>query len=166
MHLFKEVAASRYLTAALRLVVGVTLIVAGVGKVPHQQEFIDLVASYHILPEALCEAYGLLLPWAEIAAGVCLVLGLFTRYASALSILMFVSFMVANSVSLARGASSECDCFGQLGPLTEMQNWQALLLDIGFLAMSLQILIQEGEFLSVDSLFTKMGAALQKRRRS
>jgi uncharacterized membrane protein YphA (DoxX/SURF4 family) len=163
VNLLKRAAANGYLTLALRIIVGATLIVAGVAKAPHQWELVDLIKGYGILPAAFSQAYGLLLPWGEIAAGVCLILGLFTRYASALSILMFASFTVANSVSLARGATYCSECFGKL---TELLSWQALLLDIVFLAMSLQILLQDKEFLSADSLLTKRAVALPKRNRS
>lgn len=161
--LLRRVAFNGYLTLALRIIVGATLIVAGVAKAPHQWELVDLIEGYGILPAALSQAYGLLLPWGEIAAGVCLILGLFTRYAAALSILMFASFTVANSVSIARGATYCSECFGKL---TELLSWQALLLDIAFLVMSVQILFQEKTFLSLDSLFTKRAVALPKRNRS
>jgi len=162
-NLLKRIASNGYLTLALRIIVGAALILAGVAKAPHQWELVDLIKDYEILPAALSQAYGLLLPWAEIAAGVCLILGLFTRYAAALSILMFASFTVANSVSLARGATYCSECFGKL---TELLTWQALALDIAFMAMSAQILFQDKEFLSLDSLFTKRGAAPQRTHRS
>ena len=162
-NLLRRAASNGYLTLALRIIVGATLVVAGVTKAPHQWELVDLINGYGILPAALSQAYGLLLPWAEIVAGVCLILGLFTRYAAAMSILMFASFTVANSVSLARGATYCSQCFGEL---TELRSWQALLLDIAFLAMSVQILLQDKTFLSFDWLLTKRAAALQRMRRS
>ncbi len=162
-NLLKKVASNGYLTLVLRVIVGVTLVVAGIAKAPHQWELVDLINGYGILPAALSQAYGLLLPWAEIAAGVCLILGLFTRYAAALSILMFASFTVANSVSLARGATYCSECFGELA---QLRSWQALLLDIAFSVMSVQILLQEKAFLSFDWLLTKRAAALPRVRRS
>ena len=162
-NLLKRAAFNGYLTLALRIIVGAALIVAGVAKASHQGELIDLIKDYRILPAALSQAYGLLLPWAEIAAGLCLILGLFTRYAAALSILLFASFTVANSVSLARGATYYSQCFGAL---TELRSWQALVLDIAFVAMSVQILLQEKVFLSLDSLFTRRAAAPPRMRRS
>src|SRR4030042_1200212 len=162
-NLLKRIASNGYLTLALRIIVGAALILAGVAKAPHQWELVDLIKDYEILPAALSQAYGLLLPWAEIAAGRCLILGLFTGYAAALSILMFASFTVANSVSLARGATYCSQCFGQL---TELRRWQALVLDVAFLVMSVQILLQEKAFLSADALLTKRAAAPPRLRRS
>ncbi len=159
-NLLTRIAINGYLTLAFRLAVGGAHILAGIAKAPHLWLFVEYVESYEILPPALSQAYGLFLPWAELVVGVGLIIGLFYRYASALSMLIFLSLAAANAIAIARGASGQCGyCFGDLGFLAGITVWQALVLDIVFLAMSVQILFQKKALLSLDSLLTKRRAA-------
>jgi len=96
----------------------------------------------------LARFYGATLPWLEVIIGALLILGLFSRFASAIGSLVAFSFIVANSVVLYRGLNLECGCFGDLAVL---RSRDALIIDIVVLIMALQILLRKGEFLSLDS---------------
>ena len=48
----------RYVSFACRLAVGVTFIVSGAGKLPEGSAFVDEVAEYDLLPDALAQVYG------------------------------------------------------------------------------------------------------------
>lgn len=54
------------------------------------------VLSYGILPEILARPFAAALPSVELLVACCLVLGAFTRLASALGIAMALAFVVAN----------------------------------------------------------------------
>ncbi|MAE64777.1 MAG: hypothetical protein CMJ18_10965 [Phycisphaeraceae bacterium] len=60
--------------------------------------FADRVAKQAPLPRPLGLAYGFALPWIELLAGLCLVLGFFGRIAAALIGLMLLSFMIAMGI--------------------------------------------------------------------
>ena len=95
--LIEEIVNNRWLIFALRVALGGIFIAASVTKLSHQAEFINIVTSYGILPDSLARLYALIVPWAELVIGCSLVLGLFTRFAAALSIPLIVSFIVAST---------------------------------------------------------------------
>ncbi|MFC1971465.1 DoxX family protein [Chloroflexota bacterium] len=102
----------------LRVGLGIVFIVASISKLPLQSQFINEVAGYGLLPPTMARIYGLALPWVELAAGCSLILGIFTTLALVFSILMTVSFIVANIYALYQGVGESCGCFGQLIPLS------------------------------------------------
>lgn len=140
---------NRYVGFALRLVVGVTFIVSAVAKLPEKAAFVDEVAEYALLPDALAQVYGTALPWVEITVGSLLLLGLFSRFASGIGMLAALSCIIANSIVLYRGLNMECGCFGEMAIL---QTRDALLIDFALLIMAFQILVHKGEFLSLDGI--------------
>src|SRR4030042_725845 len=119
---------SQVLIIVLRLTLGVIFIAASIGKISDPDAFVSLMAGYHILPEGLAQAFGMVLPWVEFIVGSLLILGIFTKLASAVGIVLTASFIVANSCSLLCGAEGSCGCFGQAMPLSHTQS---LFLDGG-----------------------------------
>lgn len=95
-----------------RLVVGGVWIVAGALKLPDPAQSVTAVRAYDLLPEALVKPVGYLLPGLEIVIGLCLVLGLLTRWAAVASAILFVLFIVGIASAWARGISIDCGCFG------------------------------------------------------
>jgi len=122
---------------ASRLILGSIFIAASIGKLQHLNVFVNLVASYNILPYSLAEVYGFLVPWLELLIGSLLILGLFTRFASALSIPIIISFIIASSHKLLIGAEGGCGCFGEVMPLTTSQ---ALYMDAVMLLLTIMII--------------------------
>ena len=120
-----------------RILLGTIFIISAVMKIPNLDEFVQVVMSYGILPYNLAELYGLVLPWAELIIGCMLVLGLFIRFASAVSALMIISFIVACCYAVlgqSTGMNNLCGCFGETMPLSHTH---ALAIDIPMLAISL-----------------------------
>ena len=98
---------SEKLLLASRLLLGSIFVAASIGKLQHPGEFTTLVASYNILPYSLAAIYGYLVPWVELIIGAFLILGILTRFASALSIPLIVSFLIASSHRLLIGAGGD-----------------------------------------------------------
>ncbi|HSW57756.1 MAG TPA: Ig-like domain-containing protein [Dehalococcoidales bacterium] len=122
---------------AFRLILGVIFLVAGFSKVLHAPEFKSLVVSYYLLPLALAEVYGFLLPWIEIITGFLLITGLLTRWAAGLTLAMLTTFLVANiSAVLGINSSRDCGCFGNIFPLSHAGS---LSLDIIMILMVLPL---------------------------
>lgn len=97
---------------ALRVVVGSVWVVAGVLKLPDPAASVRAVRAYDLLPEAVVPTVGHLLPVLEVVVGACLLLGLLTRSAAALSTLLMLAFVVGIASAWARGLQIECGCFG------------------------------------------------------
>lgn len=96
---------SRYAPTVMRLVMGVTFILASLKKFQDPAGFVDLVKGMALwLPDFLGSAYGYAIPYLEITLGVLLLIGLFTRFAAVVTALMMVSYIIAIGVySLPQG---------------------------------------------------------------
>lgn len=143
------------LSFALRLLLGLTLLVFGASKLPDLNSFVETVISYRILPVPLAQAYGFALPWAELILGTCLVLGVGLRFVAPTAILVIATFIIGTSASLYwLGAGiKRCGCLGGVDwPLGASH----LIAQVFMLTMAAQIMLHKGEFLSLDGkLFRK-----------
>ncbi len=142
---------SPYLSAILRVILGVLFVMASWDKILHPARFAEDVANYGILPSLLVNLFSLILPWAEMIAGLFLILGFLSRSSSLVLLLLLVSFIVGISINIVRGSQIDCGCFGsgeELGVIT-------LLRDLVMLAMGVQILAFDREFFAVDSLLRR-----------
>jgi putative oxidoreductase len=158
----KEIIDNQWLIFALRVALGGLFIAASVSKLPHQAEFINAVTSYGIMPYGLARFYALVVPWAELAIGCALVLGIFPRLASVLSIPLIVSFIVANAYSLFHSVGGSCSC---LGPLISISHPVSLAIDAVMLLMAVHILLHKdaGEFLSLGPSLSRLKLGLGRR---
>ena len=138
-----------YLTFATRLALGGIFLVAGAAKLGGLAEFVNLVEEYRILPHALAQIYGFLLPGVEIALGLLLVLGVFLRPSASVAILVVISFIVAKSFAIYQGLEIPCGCFGPIGGIPLQLSSISLALDVVLLAMGFQILLHRDEFLAL-----------------
>jgi uncharacterized membrane protein YphA (DoxX/SURF4 family) len=137
-----------------RVVVGAVWVVAGILKLPDPNENVRAVRAYEILPESLVTVVGHGLPVLEILVGLCLLLGLFTRVAAAVSALLLVAFLVGISSAWARGLSIDCGCFGGgAGPTENAQAkypWE-LARDVGLLLLSVWLVWRPRTPLAADN---------------
>ena len=138
-----------------RLVVGGVMLVAGALKVTDPDAAAAAVQAYRLLPSDLARIVGYALPPLEIALGVLLILGLFTRIAAIVSSLLLVAFMVGVASVWARGYSIDCGCFGgggDVGPEGRARRYTGELLGDGglLIASGLLVLAPRTPF-SVDS---------------
>jgi uncharacterized membrane protein YphA (DoxX/SURF4 family) len=104
--------AKDWLFDGLRVVVGGVLFVAGFQKLSSSAQFAEVIANFRILPAQGNQLLAVVLPWCEIAAGLFLVAGIWTRAAGIVGALLFVSFGIAAGSALIRGLDIECGCFG------------------------------------------------------
>ena len=151
-----------YLALAARLGLGGTFIFAGISKLPYLERFAWSVNEYGILPYSLSKAYAYSLPALEVALGILLVAGLFLRLCAFISILVTLSFIIANSVALAQGETIPyCGCFGEVRPLL-VNHGQSLGIDIALLAMAFQILFHRGAFLALGSWLSQKADEIEE----
>lgn len=159
----KEIIDNRWLIFSLRVALGGIFIAASVSKLPYQAEFTNTVIGYGILPDSLARFYGSIVPWAELFIGCALVLGIFSRFISALSIPLIVSFIVANVYGLFHPVADICGCFG---PVISLSHPASLAIDAVMLLMAVSLLLHkyEAEFLSIGPLLSRLNLGLGRRR--
>lgn len=87
----------------MRIGLGGVFVIAGYGKLCGIGVFVEAVKMYDILPDGLAAFYGSALPFVEFIIGVLLILGVFIRISAGIGILRTVSFVIAKSITLARG---------------------------------------------------------------
>lgn len=123
--------------------VGLTLFISGVGKIPGQTEFVDLLLKSLWTP-TMAYLIGHVLPVGEIILGLFLVFGIFPRIAAGLCLPLIIGFMASNSLAISRGMEEfpSCGCFGVwevlFGIVTPMQ---AMVLDVVLLLLAVIILL-------------------------
>ncbi len=145
---------TKWLGLAARLLTGGVWLVAGGIKLLDPSASVRAVRAYEILPEAIVPTFGYLLPAVEVAIGLMLIVGLFTRAAAIASIVLFAMF-IAGIVSVwMRGISIECGCFGGGGAnedATSDYPWE-IARDIGLLLLSAFLVWRPATPFALDSL--------------
>jgi uncharacterized membrane protein YphA (DoxX/SURF4 family) len=115
----------------------VWLIAGGIKAVdPDQSEI--AVKAYHLFPDSAAYAVSLVLPMAEIALGLLLLIGLAVRPAAIVSAVLLVLLIAAIASVWARGYTIDCGCFGGGGEAdVSWRNYLTeILRDVGFLALA------------------------------
>jgi ABC-type tungstate transport system substrate-binding protein len=136
-----------YVIVVFRLVVGITFLVAAAAKLSEGSAFVDDVIEYDLLPEALAEVFGTVLPWIEIAVGSLLIVGFKMRWVAGVAVLISLSLVIANGLVLYRGLDLACGCFGDLATL---ETRDAIIIDSVLLILSLLIIARRRDFLNLD----------------
>lgn len=147
-----------WVTLLARVILGVTLIVAGALKVTEPLSSGRAVNAYQIFPYDVAMAIGYALPIVEIVIGLLLVLGLFTRFAAIAGSLLMAAFIVGIASAWARGLSIDCGCFGGGGTIApEDTNYSGeLLRDAGLLLCGLWTVWRPHTRLSLDALLWRV----------
>ena len=104
-----------------RLAVGALFVFAGYIKVRNSFLFEMAVDSYRLLPPSGVIVVARTLPWLEIVLGGLLLAGWKLRYTAAATALLLGGFVIAMSITYARGIEANCGCFGfteRISPFT------------------------------------------------
>lgn len=136
-----------------RLVLGVVLIVAGALKVGRPIVSARAVQAYQIFPFEIAGYIGYALPVLEIAVGLLLVLGLFTRAAAMIGAGLMIAFIIGIASAWARGLSIDCGCFGGGGEVDAAQTKypQEIARDVLFAAAGLWLAVRPRTPFSLDA---------------
>ena len=151
----RTAADNTWLILVLRLSLGAIFIISSVSKLPDQAEFTSKVLSYGMLPEVLARPFAAVLPFFELFAGCTLVLGVFIRFTSALSIPLILSFIVANAYALTRGVGDfYCGC---LGNLVNLNHASSLAIDFAMVLAACLLVVkhEKAERLGLGSLLDR-----------
>jgi len=143
-----------WVTTVARLVVAGVLIVAGWLKMGAPALSIKAVEAYELLPTAVAEIVGYVLPILEIVIGLLLVVGLLTRLAAIVAGLLMLAFVIGIASAWARGLNIDCGCFGGGGALPPGQRANYLpeiLRDLGILALAAWVAVKPPGRLALDA---------------
>ena len=100
----------RVIELAARVVVGLVFLLYGLDKIAHPDDFARAIANYRLLPEALVNLVAVTLPWIELFCGLLLLAGQWVRSAALVSAFLLSVFVIAVSITLARGLDINCGC--------------------------------------------------------
>ncbi|MGL4742987.1 MAG: MauE/DoxX family redox-associated membrane protein [Dermatophilaceae bacterium] len=137
-----------------RLFLAGVLIWAGAVKVGKPLTSERAVQAFEIFPYDLAGWIGVALPFAEIALGVLLLLGLFTRPVAAVSTVLMLAFVVGIAQAWARGLTIDCGCFGGGGQVAadQTQYPQDIARDLVFAAAGAWLWRHPRSLASLDRL--------------
>ena len=76
-----------------RLILGGVFIYASIDKILNPGDFAKIISNYHVLPFGLENLLAITLPWLELFAGICLIIGVFIDGATVLVVLMNIVFI-------------------------------------------------------------------------
>jgi uncharacterized membrane protein YphA (DoxX/SURF4 family) len=136
----------------LRLGLSGVWLTSGALKVVDPGQTYTAVNAYKVLPTGVVSVVAAALPFAELALGVLLLIGIGTRLVAALSVLLLLAFVAGVSQAWARGLSIDCGCFGGGGQVAagQTQYPQELARDAGFLVLAVWLLVRSRSLLSLD----------------
>jgi uncharacterized membrane protein YphA (DoxX/SURF4 family) len=129
-----------WLTIRVQIALGAIFVFAALPKIADPPSFAHMIYNYRILPSGLINISALIMPWAELIAGLCLILGVWVRPARWIIGAMLVVFMVAITINLARDNAIDCGCFnvadaGKTHDERIRDMWMVLVRDAGMLLM-------------------------------
>lgn len=131
-----KILSNKYLIFAFRFLVGFIFIIAAIPKIADPSSFAKSIQAYQLIPTILINITALVIPWVELLIGIFLIVGVLLRGSAILSAGLFAAFSIIIAVSLIRGLTIDCGCFGpNSSPLSWMRFWE----DIGLLLVSILI---------------------------
>ena len=111
-----------WISTLVRLAMAGILIFAAIPKVQDIPQSIIAVRAYRLLPEPMVPFVGTMLPFLEFTLALFLLLGLFTRIAAIVWLVMMAGFMFGVAWAWYKGYSIDCGCFGGGGDVARGHN--------------------------------------------
>ena len=144
------------LLLAARIGVACIFLTAAVGKLRHLTVFEGVLANYRLLPRWAVAPVHVLLPLAELAVGVGIVI--FPQLAAPAAALLLLIFAAAMAVNLRRGRT-DIDCGCHQSALRQRLSW-TLVGRNGVLALLALLAVMPQSSASVSAWLTGAGAGL------
>ena len=135
-----------------RVLLAGVFVVAGGLKLADPQVAVQAVRAYRLLPSALEAPVGWGLPAFEMALGLLLAVGLFTRVSAVAAAVLLTVFIAGVASAAARGLSIDCGCFGGGGTVApgETKYASEILRDVGLLVLAGWLVWKPGSRFSLD----------------
>jgi len=131
-----------------RIVIGATLIIAGIGKVRNgQSNFLQSILGYDLMPKSIAAFIAHRLPYVEVLMGVMFMAGLFSQVISIFVFCLFLLFTSAIVLSLVRGMDNDCGCFSHVTPV----QWRLVFRNVFLMGLLLPVFALKGGTITVDN---------------
>lgn len=145
--------AQPWLSLVVRLAMAGILIAAAIPKALDIPQSIRAVRAYELLPEAVVPLVGTMLPFVELALALVFILGIFTRTAAVVWLLMMAGFLTGVIWAWANGLTIDCGCFGGGGQVDESETQYPMhvMERLGFIALGTYLAVWPRSKFSLDN---------------
>lgn len=143
----KNILSNKYLLLIVRSLLAFIFIYAGAEKISDPDGFAISISNYRLLPVRSLNIFAITLPWIEVICGILLLFGVAVKENSAIIFSMLLVFTMAIIISLFRGLSIDCGCFGKGSQIGLLKLGENLLMIVG----TVLLLAFGSKFLSLES---------------
>jgi uncharacterized membrane protein YphA (DoxX/SURF4 family) len=143
----KNLVSNKYLLFIIRIILGIIFISAGVEKISDPETFAISISNYRLLPVVALNFFAITLPWIELVTGVLILFGIAVKENSSIIFLMLLAFTIAIVISLFRGLSIDCGCFGKGSQIGLLKLGENILM----LVVSLLLIVFGSDLLKLKS---------------
>jgi putative oxidoreductase len=143
----KIIFANKNFLFIVRITISFVFIYAGAEKISDTESFAISISNYRLLPVLTLNFFAITLPWLEIITGILLLFGIAVKENSTIIFSMLSIFTVAIIISLFRGLSIDCGCFGKGTQIGLMKLGENILMIVG----SLILIVFGSDFLKLKS---------------
>lgn len=143
----KTIFSNKYLLLIARLLIAFIFIYAGAEKISNPDAFAISISNYRLLPIWTLNIFAITLPWIEVICGVLLLFGISVKENSSIIFTMLLVFTIAIIISLFRGLSIDCGCFGKGSMIGLAKLGENLLMLVG----AFLLIAFNSKFLSLES---------------
>jgi len=144
----KRLFSNKYYLLIARLVIGFIFIYAGAEKITNPEAFAISISNYRLLPITVINIFAIVLPWIELITGILVILGIYVKENSAIIFSMLSVFTVAIIISLTRGLSIDCGCFGkgtEIGLKKLIENAMMIIVSFSLMIFGSDFLILQSQ---------------------
>ena len=143
----KTILSNKYLLLIARFLIAFIFIYAGAEKISDPDTFAISISNYRLMPVWTLNIFAITLPWIEVISGVLLLFGIAVKENSSIIFSLLLVFTIAIVISLLRGLSIDCGCFGKGSMIGLTKLAENLLMLIG----ALLLIAFDSKFLSLES---------------
>ena len=126
-----------WIELAARLCLGLVFVYASIHKIIDPGSFARIIYGYGLFPAWSINLTAIILPYVELTAGLCLIVGIVPRSAAVLVEILLLAFIVAIVVNLARGHEFDCGCFSFQADSNATAGKELLIRDMLWFAVGL-----------------------------
>ena len=154
----RKIGAAEFVLLFARLVVGVLMIYASIGKLQDPDAFLKVVKQYEIVPvqwHVALNSIAVIVPWIELLGGAALLVGVGLRGTGGVMFVMLIAFSIAITMRTLHIMDAEGKLFMQVEfdcgcGIGEQIIWLKLLENAGLILLALLITLSKSRFLCLS----------------
>jgi putative oxidoreductase len=138
----------------LRITIGFLLIYFSLYKITDPSEWAEVIYQFRLVPDGIVNILAVFLSWAELFAGIGIILGLFTRASALLASGLVLTFLAALQINIWREVYIYCGCFRHKAYMTDV-TYQNRNITFYILILTLLILFNNKPRIALDSIISR-----------